>query len=188
MLIRRRVVRETPPQPDMVENNVTVVRPERPTGLLVGLGIATLLAIGAVTYLSWYLPNHDTYATQPVESGRAQRFESDEPAPKPNTVIVNPPPVIQTPPPVVTSPPIVTTPPSTSTTVIVPGASSSSDRTSGSSHRNSSGSNNNSNHSGTNTGDADDDTSSTSTTSGSGAGSTTGDVDGTIIGATGGGH
>jgi hypothetical protein len=183
MLIRRRVVQEDP-QPDVVENNVTVVRPERPTGLLVGLGVATLLAIGAVTYLSWYLPNKDRYATEPIESGRAQRFERPAPAPKPNTVIVNPPPVIQTPPPVVTTPPpVVTTPPVVVNpprhdTIIVPGPSSSDNANDTTNRRNNSNSNSNNN-----SGDDDTDTRTGSTGS---TGSTTGDVDGTVVGRTGG--
>lgn len=101
MLIRR-TIKPTPPP--TVENHVTVVRPRRHTALLAGLGVTTLLSIGALMYLAWYLPPSGTedLATPAVivaPTGRAQRFTNPNPAatPPPTTIIVTPPPVVAEP-------------------------------------------------------------------------------------------
>jgi hypothetical protein len=92
---------------------VIVVKPRRPTGLYLALGVGTLFAMGLIAYMSYALPNADRteYETTAVivddrADGRAQRLErGNNPAPTPNTIIVNPPPIVQTPPPVVVKPP-----------------------------------------------------------------------------------
>lgn len=187
MLIRRKVIQN--PVPTEVENNVTIVRPRRPTGLLVGLGVATLLAVGAVTYLSWYLPNRDIATTTPATvtvdttDTRPERFDSSSSAPKPSTIIVNPPPVIQTPP-VVTTPPAASTPPviinPPSPPIVVQGSTSDM----GTSHRNTNRNRSNgdngsmSGKSGTNNSDTNDDND-------NGSNGNDNDVDGRLQGTTG---
>jgi hypothetical protein len=178
MLLRRRVITSAP------ERDVVVVKPRRPTGLYVALGVGTLFAIGLVTYLSWALPRQDRgdYETTAVivddrEDGRAQRMS--QPAPTPQNVIVNPPPVINTPPPVVnTTPPVVVNPPRP---VIVEGAGTSDDASVTNSRRrdrnaNDDSSTNRDNDAGTSDPGAGD-------TGDSGTSGNTGDVDGAVSGS-----
>lgn len=115
MLIKRKTIQSNP------DTDVVVVRPRQNTGLFVALGVAFLLAVGIVMYLSWYLPRADDgtpdVAIVETQTGRAQSM--DDPAPNPNNIIVTPPPVVNTQPPVVnTPPPVIVTPPQDRTIIV----------------------------------------------------------------------